>query len=154
MRKLAYVITLIVFVFSMVGLYSSISGVIAGQGQFLLYRLLLCVLGILAFVAFMLKRRIFALLNIIWFLPQVIVLAERFVDPVYDGYAERAVYDVTLSISSVFVLSIEKAPDVFFRIGLNVVGIIGMILSIIIAATLFRKSDFWERRKMGSNLDY
>lgn len=145
MRKLAYVITLIVFVFSMVGLYSSISDVITGQGQFLLFRSILCVLGIGAFVAFMLKKRIFALLNIVWFLPQVIVLSERFVDPVYDGYAERALYDVTLSISSVFVVSIEKAPDVFLRIGFNVVGIIGMILSMIIAAAVFRSSGFMRK---------
>ncbi|MGB7054314.1 MAG: hypothetical protein WBE28_03210 [bacterium] len=142
MRKLAYVITLIVFVFSVVGLYSSIRDMIAVRGQFLLFRSLLCVLGIVAFVAFMLKKRIFALLNIIWFLPQVVVLSERFVDPVYDGYAERALYDVTLSISSVFVVSIEKAPDVFLRIGFNVVGIMGLILSTVIAAVVFRSSGF------------
>lgn len=142
MRKLAYVITLIVFVFSVVGLYSSIRDMIAVRGQFLLFRSLLCVLGIVAFVAFMLKKRIFALLNIIWFLLQVIVLSERFVDPVYDGYAERALYDVTLSISSVFVVSIEKAPDVFLRIGFNVVGIMGLILSTVIAAVVFRSSGF------------
>jgi hypothetical protein len=145
MSKLAYVITLIVFVFSMVGLYSSISDMITVRGQFALLRSLLSFLGIVSFILLSLKKRLFVLLNIVWFVPQVIVLAERFVDPVYDAYAERAVYDVTLSISSVFVISIEKTPDVFLRIGFNVVGIVGMILSIIIAAAFLRRSDLLRR---------
>jgi hypothetical protein len=143
MRRLAFVITLIIFVFSVVGLYSSISDTITAQGQLLLFRVLLCILGIGTFVAFILKREIFALLNTIWFLPQTIVLSERFVDPLYDAYAERTVYDLTLSISSVLVVAIERTPDVFLRIGINSVGLAGFILSLVIAAAVFRKSDFF-----------
>ncbi|KPL15133.1 hypothetical protein AMJ74_02115 [candidate division WOR_3 bacterium SM1_77] len=146
MKKLAFVITLIIFVFSVVGLYSSISDAIAVQGRFILLRVLLCILGIGTFVAFMFKKRLFALLGTIWFLPQIIVLSERFVDPMYDAYAERTVYDLTLSISSVLVVAIEKTPDVFLRIGVNLVGLTGLILSLVIAAAVFRKSDFFRKK--------
>jgi uncharacterized membrane protein YuzA (DUF378 family) len=148
MRKLAYVITLVVFAFSVVAIYSLINDVVGGQGRFM-WRLLLSIVGIAAFITLMLHKRIFVLLNIIWFLPQVIVLAERFVDPVYDAYAERTVYDLTLSVSSILVLGFEKAPDVFLRIGFNLVGIAGLILSIAVAARFLRsgKDAFPGRNK-------
>ena len=151
MKKLAFAITLIVFVFSVVGLYSAISDAMAARGQFILCRLLLSILGIAAFVAFMLKKRMFALLNITWFLPQVIVLSERFVDPVYDAYAERTLYDLTLSISSIFVVGFEKVPDVFLRLGFNLVGIVGLILSIVVAVRFskFNKHVFPAKKKGG-----
>jgi hypothetical protein len=145
MKRLAFVITLLVFVFSVVGLYSAISDVIAERGQFILSRILLCAMGIMAFAAFMSRRRIFALLNTIWFLPQIIVLSERFVDPLHDAYAERTIYDLTLSISSVFVIGFEKAPDVFLRIGLNLVGIAGFILSLMVALALLGKGGKEEK---------
>jgi hypothetical protein len=133
------VITLVVFVFSCVAVYSVISDVLGDQGQFLLSRFLLSLLGIIAFIMLMRKKNMFAVLNIMWFLPQIIVLAERFVDPLYDGYAERTIYDLTLSISSVFVIGIEKAPDVFLRIGFNLVGIAGFVLSLMVALALSGK---------------
>lgn len=150
MRKLAYVITLIVFVFSFVGLYSAISDLIAERGQFILSRISLCAIGIVAFIAFMSKRKIFALLNSIWFLPQIIVLSERFVDPLYDAYAERTVYDITLVVSSIVTVGVEKIPDVFLRIGFNLVGIAGLILSIVVAVGFLKnKGDSFSREPRG-----
>lgn len=143
MRKLAYVITLIVFAFSVVGLYSAIGDLIAERGQFILSRISLCGIGIVAFIAFMSKKRIFALLNCIWFLPQIIVLSERFVDPLYDAYAERTVYDITLVVSGIITVGVEKVPDVFLRIGMNLVGLIGLALSIAVSTAVFRKMDFF-----------
>lgn len=138
MRNLAYIITLVVFAFSVVAIYSVINDILGGQGQFILLRFLLSIVGIAAFITLILHRSIFVLLDIVWFLPQVIVLAERFVDPVYDAYAERTVYDLTLSVSSILVLGFEKAPDVFLRIGFNLVGIAGLILSIVVAVRFLR----------------
>ncbi len=143
MKRLAFVITLLVFVFSVVGLYSAIGDVIAERGQFIVSRILLCAMGIVAFVAFMSKRRIFTLLNTIWFLPQIIVLSERFVDPLYDGYAERTVYDMTLIVSSIITMGIERVPDIFLRIGINLVGLTGFVISIVISTTVFRKMAFF-----------
>jgi len=146
MKSLAFVITLIVFVFSVVGIYSAISDVIAERGQFVLSRILLCSMGIVAFITFFSKKRIFALLNTVWFLPQIIVLSERFVDPLYDGYAERTAYDMTLMVSSIIAVGIEKVPDVFLRIGMNLVGLTGFALSIVISVAVFRKLDFFGKR--------
>jgi len=140
MRKLAYLITLIILVFSVIGLHSGISDLIAACGQFILLRMLLCIMGITCFVLLMLNKRIYVWLNVIWFLPQVIVLAERFVDPVYDAYAERVIYDLTIFINSVLFVSVEKSADVFLRIGFNLIGIVGLILSVVIASHVFRKN--------------
>ena len=141
MKSLASAITLIVFVFSVVAIYSAVSDMLGDHGQFVLLRFLLSVVGITAFVTLMLKKKIFILFDIIWFLPQVAVLYERFVDPLYDAYAERTIYDLTLSISSILVIGIEKAPDVFLRIGFNLVAIAGLVLSIIGAVGIFKSKE-------------
>jgi hypothetical protein len=94
------------------------------------------------------KKNLYALLNVIWFLPQVVVLAERYVDPVYDAYVERSVYDLTISINSVIALSVEKATDVYLRIGFNFIGIVGLILSILVLVNIWRcPSGIVEKRK-------
>jgi len=140
MRKLAYLITLIILVFSVIGLHSGISDLIAARGQFISLRMLLCIMGITCFVLLVLNKRVYVWLSVIWFLPQVIVLAERFVDPVYDAYAERVIYDLTIFINSVLFVSVEKSADVFLRIGFNLIGIVGLILSVVIASHVFRKN--------------
>jgi hypothetical protein len=147
MQKLAYVVTAIIFIFSVVGTYSNLNEMIAAKGQFVAQRILLCILGIITFVLFMLRKRVFALLNVIWFLPQTIVLSERFVDPLYDAYAERTVYDMAILVSSVFVVGVEKTQDVFVRIGFNMVGIAGLMFSILIAWAVLRNVDFLVKRR-------
>lgn len=147
MQKLVYVVTAIIFIFSAMGVYSSLSEMITAKGLFVVQKALLCILGIVAFVLFMCRKRVFALLNVIWFLPQTFVLSERFVDPLYDAYAERTVYDLTVVVSSVFVVSVEKTQDVFVRIGFNMVGIAGLMISIVIAWAVLRNVDFFMKKR-------
>ena len=138
MRKLAFVITLFILVVSVIGIFSVTRSMIARYSLMTLLQGLLCIMGVLSFILFMFKKTLYALLNVIWFLPQVVVLAERYVDPIYDAYAERGIYDLTTVINSVFVLSVEKAPDVYLRIGFNFIGIVGLILSILVLVHMYR----------------
>jgi hypothetical protein len=137
-RKIAFVVTLFVLVVSVIGIYSVTQSMIVRYSLMALLQGLLCVIGVLSFILFMLKKNLYALLNVIWFLPQVVVLAERYVDPIYDAYVERGIYDLTIVINSVIVFSVEKVSDVYLRIGFNFIGIVGLILSILVLAHLGR----------------
>jgi hypothetical protein len=138
MRKMAFVITLFILVVSVIGVFSVTRSMIARYSLMTLLQGPLCIIGILSFILFIFKKNLYALLNVIWFLPQVVVLAERYVDPVYDAYVERGIYDLTIIVNSVIVFSVEKATDVYLRIGFNFIGIAGLILSILILVYVCR----------------
>lgn len=139
MRKMAFVIALFVLAVSAIGIFSVLRSMIARYSLMTLLQGLLCVIGVLSFILFMFKKNLYALLNVAWFLPQVVVLAVRYVDPVYDAYVERSIYDLTIVINSVLVLSVEKAADVYLRIGFNFIGMVGLGLSILVLVYIWRQ---------------
>ena len=138
MRKLAFVLTLFVLVMSVIGMVSVTRAIVTRYSAMTLWQGLLCLVGVVSFILFILKKNLYSLLNVLWFLPQVFVLAVRFVDPVYDAYVQRTIYDLTIAINSLVVLSVEKATDVYLRIGFNVIGIVGLLLSIIVLIYICR----------------
>ena len=139
MRKIAFVIALFILVVSVMGILSVTRSLITRYDLMTLLQGLLSIIGILSFLLFMFKKNLYALLNVIWFLPQVVVLAERFVDPVYDAYAERGIYDLTIVINSVVVFAVETAADVYLRIGFNLIGLVGLILSVLVLVHVCRR---------------
>jgi hypothetical protein len=140
MRKKAFVITLFILVISVIGIVSITRAMIIRFDVMTLLQGLICLVGVVSFILFMFKKNQYALLNILWFLPQVVVLAERYVDPVYDAYVERTIYDLTIVFNSIIVLSMDQGADVYLRIGFNFIGIVGLILSIIVLVHICRRS--------------
>jgi hypothetical protein len=139
MKRLAFLITLFILVGSVIGILSVTRSILARYSLMALLQGLLCVIGILSFILFMCKKNLYSLLNIVWFLPQVVVVAKRYVDPVYDAYVERSIYDLTIVINCIVVLSVEKATDVYLRIGFNFIGITGLILSLLVLVHVCRR---------------
>ena len=148
MKKMAFAIALFILVVSVMGIVPITRAMVTRFDVMALLQGLLCLVGVVSFTLFILKKNPFALLNILWFLPQVVVLAERYVDPVYDAYVERSIYDLTIVINSIIVLSAEKGIDVYLRIGFNVIGIVGLILSILVLGHISRRpSPVVEKRE-------
>lgn len=139
MRKISFVLMLFILVVSGIGIFSVTQSMIARYSPMMVMQAILCLIGILSFFLFISKKNLFALLSVVWFLPQVVVLAERYVDPVYDAYVERSIYDLTIVINSVLVLSVEKATDVYLRIGFNFIGMVGLALSILVLVYIWRQ---------------
>ena len=138
MKRMAFVITLFILVVSVIGIFSVTRSTIARYSTMTLLQGLLSIIGILSFILFVFKKNQYALLNVIWFMPQVVVLAERYVDPIYDAYVERSIYDLTIVINSIIVFAVEKDTDVCLRIGFNVIGIVGLVLSILVFVHIIR----------------
>ena len=139
MKKMAFAITLFVLILSVMGIIPITRVIVTRFDVMTLLQGLLCLIGVVSFILFILKKNLYALLSVLWFLPQVAVLAKRYVDPVYDAYVERSLYDLTIVINSIIVLSVEKGADVYLRIGFNVIGIVGLILSILVLGYICRR---------------
>lgn len=139
MKVVAYVVTLYVFIISVIGLFEYIPR-FALDPQFLTDpRVPLCLIGVAAMILLAFRKKSFALINIIWFLPQVIVISRRLSSTAGDIFVETVIFDMTIVVNVLFGIVRRLGTDSYQVIQPNVIGVAGLILSIIIAEWVYRR---------------
>lgn len=139
MKVLAYAITLYIFIISVVGLFGYIPR-FALEPDFLRDpRVPLCLIGVASMVLISFRKTAFAWLNIIWFLPQVLVISRRLIDQGKGIFVETVMFDMTIVVNLCFNIVRRLGTNSYEVIKPNAIAIAGLILSFIIAEWVYRR---------------
>lgn len=133
MKKLTIIITLVILLISLYGIFFYTGVVIIKCSTVDLLRLLLCFLGIVSFILYLFKSRVFVWLNIIWFLPQIMVVTERTFNYAQRTYFDNAVYNMTIIFNFGFMMLWETNSNTCLVLNANIFAIVGLFLSLVIA---------------------
>lgn len=139
MKVVAYAITLYIFVISVVGLFGYIPRFSLDVEFLRDARVPLCLIGVVSMLLLSFRKRPFALLNIVWFLPQMLVISRRLSSAAGDVFVETVMFDVTIVVNFGFDIVRRLGSDSYQVIQPNIIGIAGLIVSIIIAEWAYRR---------------
>ena len=139
MKVLAYAITLYIFVVSVIGLFGYVPRLALDPDFLRDPRVPLCLIGVASMLLLAFRKKAFAWFNIIWFLPQVLVISRRLVSPAGDIFVETLMFDMTIVLNVLFSIVRRLGADSYQVIQPNVIGIAGLILSFIIAERVYKR---------------
>lgn len=139
MKVLAYAITLYIFVISVVGLFGYIPRFALDPDFLRDPRVPLCLIGVASMLLLSFRKKAFAWFNIIWFLPQVLIIGRRLSDPAKDIFVETLMFDMTIVVNFSFDIVRQLGTNSYEVIKPNAVAIAGLILSFIIAERVYKR---------------
>jgi hypothetical protein len=130
MKKVILLLIYYVFVMSIMSIISIIVNVYSISTKYdnmMMQCFLLSIVGIVAFILFILKKKIYIWFCFVWFVAQTIVIREILNSTRHDNSLSRPLFDLTLGLELCLYCGWQTETGGFIELGINMLALMGSI---------------------------
>jgi hypothetical protein len=134
MKKVILLLIYYVFIMSIISIIVNVYSISTKYDNMMMQCLLLSIVGIVAFILFILRKKIYIWFCFVWFVAQTVVIREILNSAHYDNPLSKPLFDLTLALELCLYCGWQTETGGFIELGINMLALMGSIsvISIII----------------------